>query len=67
MPAIRIVWIDAERHREAAARWLDGPSTVSFVDSVSFDVMREFGVRRAFALDRDFETAGFDVTPERAA
>jgi predicted nucleic acid-binding protein len=34
-------------------------SAVSFVDRTSFELMRRSGVSRAFALDSDFETAGF--------
>lgn len=31
----------------------------SFVDAVSFEVMKERGIERALAFDRDFEAAGF--------
>jgi predicted nucleic acid-binding protein len=34
---------------------------VSFVDWVSFEVMRRRGLRRAFAFDPDFRAAGFEL------
>ena len=36
---------------------------VSFVDWVSFEVMRRAGVASAFAFDADFETQGFRTVP----
>jgi predicted nucleic acid-binding protein len=36
---------------------------VSLVDLVSFEVMRREGIDTAFAFDRDFERAGFQVVP----
>jgi len=35
----------------------------SFVDQVSFVVMRDAGIATAFAFDRDFHRAGFEVVP----
>jgi hypothetical protein len=37
----------------------------SFTDAVSFAVMRERGIREAFAFDQHFMTAGFTVVPPR--
>jgi predicted nucleic acid-binding protein len=34
---------------------------LSLVDAVSFAVMREAGITRAFAFDEDFRAAGFEV------
>jgi predicted nucleic acid-binding protein len=34
---------------------------VSFVDLVSFAVMRTRGIRTAFAFDDDFEREGFEI------
>jgi predicted nucleic acid-binding protein len=36
---------------------------LSLVDCVSFEVMRRRDVTRAFALDTDFASQGFLVTP----
>jgi predicted nucleic acid-binding protein len=35
----------------------------SFVDAVSFALMQERGITRAFAFDRHFMTAGFLLLP----
>lgn len=59
----RVVWIGASVH-DAALAALVGSSPkrgVSFVDLVSFEVMRREGIRRAFAFDRDFARAGFEL------
>ncbi len=36
---------------------------VSFTDAVSFALMRRNGIKRAFAFDRHFELAGFELWP----
>ena len=36
---------------------------VSFTDCVSFALMKRHGVRRAFAFDRHFRDAGFELWP----
>jgi uncharacterized protein len=38
----------------------------SFVDAVSFAVMRDRGIAEAFAFDHHFETAGFSLLPSPA-
>lgn len=59
---IEIVWIDESIHNAAASAYLasHGPSLVDFT---SFEVMRRHGITVAFALDRDFSDAGFEVIP----
>ena len=42
---------------------LAAASHVSLVDHVSFEQMRRRGLRRAFAFDVDFATAGFETVP----
>jgi predicted nucleic acid-binding protein len=61
MRAFTIVWIDEEIHQEASLRWANGRLTLSFVDSVSFVVMRRHEITTAFAFDSDFVAAGFNV------
>ena len=61
MRAFTIVWIDEEIHQEASLRWANGRRTLSFVDSVSFVVMRRQEITTAFAFDSDFVAAGFSV------
>jgi predicted nucleic acid-binding protein len=51
-----------ERAEEILARYSD--HDFSFVDAVSFAVMRERGISAAFAFDRHFRTAGFGLLPD---
>ncbi len=56
--AFEIEWVDAGLHRQALAALAAGART-SFVDQVSFAVMRRRGITEALALDADFVAAGF--------
>jgi uncharacterized protein len=62
LPAIPITWVDESVHAAALSALLvaRGPS---FVDLVSFEVMRRARIDRAFAFDRDFAAQGFEVVP----
>ena len=54
------VWVDRALHREALdQRERSGKRRVSLVDQVSFLIMRERRVERAFAFDPDFAAEGF--------
>lgn len=57
--SFEIEWIDEELHREANMRWARGRRTLSFVDHVSFLVMKRLEIDVAFAFDPDFESEGF--------
>jgi predicted nucleic acid-binding protein len=64
IPTLNVVWIDAELHRRAVAGLLAASrEKLSLVDCASFEVMREYGIRRALTLDRDFSAQGFSVVP----
>ena len=58
--ALEIEWVGARLHRQALAALSAGART-SFVDQVSFAVMRRRGITEALALDADFVAAGFDL------
>ncbi len=60
LPALRIIDVD-ERLRTRAMTSFRAAirSDTSLVDFTSFELMRSLDIRRAFALDADFETAGF--------
>jgi predicted nucleic acid-binding protein len=60
--ALELVWVDSALH-ERADRVFSRASrrNPSFVDCVSFVVMRERGLTEAFAFDVDFEKAGFKL------
>ena len=62
LPALSTVWVDEATHASGVAALLAAlPTDVSLVDFVSFQVMRERGIDRAFAFDEDFQAAGFAV------
>jgi uncharacterized protein len=64
MPLLQVDWITPERHRAgvdavlAAAR-----KKLSLVDCVSFQTMRNRGVRTAFCFDAHFREQGFSTRP----
>lgn len=61
---IETVWIDEPTHNTAASAYVaTAASGPSLVDFASFEVMRNRGVTQAFALDRDFADAGFELIP----
>lgn len=59
VPDFEVVWVDLPLHAEATRSWVRSKRRVSFVDEVSFLVMKSRGIRLAFAFDRDFEDRGF--------
>ena len=64
LPAIRTVWVTHEIHGAATAALLAaGRRRPSFVDWVSFEVMRREAIPRAFAFDPDFAAQGFATVP----
>ena len=65
LPALRPLWIDEELHSAAvAALFTAGRRGLSLVDCTSFELMRRYGIRDAFALDDDFARQGFRLIPE---
>ena len=63
-PLFRVVWIGEEQHKAATATILAaGRKKLSIVDCVSFQTMREHGVRAAFCIDRHFREQGFETIP----
>jgi predicted nucleic acid-binding protein len=60
VPVLSTVWIDEATHAAGVAALLAAlPTHISLVDFVSFEVMREHGISRAFAFGDDFRAAGF--------
>jgi predicted nucleic acid-binding protein len=57
-PVVRAIWVDSATHATALAAHRGGGAP-SFVDHVSFAVMRQNRVELAFAFDTDFEAQGF--------
>ena len=63
-PLVRIDWVAEGRHRAAAEAVLSaGRKKLSLVDCVSFQTMRELGVRFAFCFDKHFRERGFETVP----
>jgi predicted nucleic acid-binding protein len=63
-PAVELTWIDEALHAAATSAFLAaGRSAVSFVDRVSFELMRRERIEVAFAFDRDFARQGFRLVP----
>ena len=58
-------WLDVSIELESVAMesWLGrfSDQRFSLTDAVSFEVMRRERIRRAFAFDQDFVTAGFEL------
>ncbi len=62
LPAIEVTDVDASlRSRAIAAFRAATGSAVSLVDRTSFEFMRQRGIRRAWAMDADFATEGFEL------
>jgi predicted nucleic acid-binding protein len=64
MPALRILWVDAELHSAALTALITAVRRqLSLVDCTSFETMRRLNVRRAFTFDDHFAEQGFEVVP----
>ncbi len=60
--SIEVIDVDASlRTRAIAAFRAATGSAVSLVDRTSFEFMRQRGIRRAWAMDADFATEGFEL------
>ena len=62
LPAIEVTDVDASLRSQALAAFRAATdSAVSLVDRTSFEFMRRRGIRRAWSMDSDFATEGFDL------
>lgn len=62
MDHFAVTWVDEALHADAREEWKrQKRARVSFVDCVSFTLMRRENITRAFAFDKDFVTAGFTL------
>lgn len=63
-PILRILWVTKEVHSAAvSAHLMADRRLLSLVDCVSFEVMRQTGIRKAFAFDRHFREYGYELYP----
>lgn len=61
---LQVEWVTEERHRAAMEAVLAASRRrLSLVDCVSFQTMRECGLRTAFCFDPHFREQGFEVLP----
>jgi uncharacterized protein len=61
-PLLRIEWVDATIHRIGMESLIAADKrNLSLVDCTSFALMRERGIRKAFAFDRHFTDHGFQI------
>ena len=64
MPLLQVKWIDEGRHDAGVEAVLAADrKKLSLVDCVSFQVMRENGVRAVFCFDDHFREQGFETMP----
>lgn len=64
-PLLRVEWVDESLHAAGMDGVLDARRRrLSFVDCVSFSVMRRLGIREAFAFDRHYDEQGLVRRPE---
>ena len=64
VPLLQVDWISETRHRAGMEAVLAASRRkLSLVDCVSFQVMRENGVRAVFCFDDHFREQGFETMP----
>lgn len=60
----KIEWVDEATHRAGVSALITaGRRRLSLVDCTSFEIMRQLGIQRAFAIDRHFSNQGFERIP----
>jgi uncharacterized protein len=65
LPLVDVEWVTDGRHHAALEAVLaTGRRELSLVDCVSFQTMREAGVRRVFCFDPRFREQGFEAIPQ---
>lgn len=64
VPLMTIEWVDAALHEAGMSAFLTASrKQLSFVDCVSFELMRKLGIKTAFAFDAHFSEQGFERIP----
>ena len=62
LPLINVEWIDKAMHEAGISALLTASrKKLSLVDCVSFEVMRNLGIKKVFAFDPHFEEQGFEI------
>jgi len=64
IPLANIEWVNAETHKSGVSALLAASKRkLSLVDCVSFEVMRNLGIKTIFAFDPHFSEQGFQCIP----
>ena len=64
LPLTNIEWVGAEIHKSSvSALFAASKRKLSLVDCVSFEVMRNLGIKTVFAFDSHFAEQGFQCIP----
>jgi len=64
VPVVHVEFVTPDLHRAGTAALLSASRRgLSLVDCVSFEMMRDFGIRTAFTFDSHFKEQGFSVLP----
>jgi uncharacterized protein len=66
VPIVQVEFVTPEIHRAGLAALLSaGRRGLSLVDCVSFELMRDLGIKMAFTFDSHFKEHGFTAVPWR--
>lgn len=60
-PILRVIWVDGVLHDRGLDRLEKSAHSLSLVDAVSFEAIREHRILEAFAFDRHFEREGLAI------
>jgi predicted nucleic acid-binding protein len=64
VPLLTIHWVNESVHQVGVMGVLAAAKRkLSLVDCVSFDVIRQLGIKSVFAFDRHFKEQGFECVP----
>jgi predicted nucleic acid-binding protein len=64
VPILCVIWVTQDIHHSAAgAQIIASRRSLSLVDCVSFEIMRQSGIRAAFSFDRHLKEHGYEVMP----
>lgn len=64
LPIVHIEWVDENVHKAGVAALMTAARrNLSLVDCVSFETMRQQGLKTAFTLDSHFREQGFKCVP----
>jgi uncharacterized protein len=65
VPVMDVAWVTEATHQAAVGTLLAASKRqLSLVDCVSFSVMRQKGIRKAFTFDKHFGEQGFEMIPQ---